>query len=207
MKQLFKITKTKQPVYWTKDEDAILLYHTSKQARRKRWSVLTKYLPNKNPYQCYLRHRAISPHIKRGAWSKEEDHELLTAFKLYGRNWKLISRKLRARNSKQIRDRYTNHLDPRLNRSRFTPYDDLMLIELHEKYGNRWSVISNKLNRPYDQVKNRFNASLKKNLEYYKAISSFDKKSECDTVNTNGKLSSEEPDMVNIFDLGSWGMN
>jgi myb proto-oncogene protein len=207
--QLFKISKIKKPVLWTKEEDSLLLRLTDRQPRRKRWRDVCLAIPDKSPYQCYLRYRAISPNIRRGAWTAEEDQELLRGYNKYGKDWRSIARTMKTRNSKQIRDRYTNYLDPGLCRISFTLEDDLKLIELHNMYGNRWSLIKERMNRPYDCIKNRFNTALKKNLKYYNMIAAIYNEMRSDATIASethfDNVYNENPEgVVKIFDLGSW---
>ena len=69
------------------------------------------------------------------------------------------------RTGKQIRDRYLNILDDRLNKNKFTKDEDDKIIELYEKFGNSWSKIAKYLiGRTGDMVKNRFYSTLGKTI-------------------------------------------
>jgi hypothetical protein len=166
---IFSITKTKKSATWTSEEDKILLSLTT--GTRNKWSEISKALNTKTPQQCFLRFRAIRPDIKKGSWAKEEDEELLIAFKKYGKKWKLIAKDMKTRSSKQVRDRYTNYLDPTLDMSDFTLNEDLKLLELIERYGNKWALIGKHfLGRSFYILKNRYNSGIKNNLRLYKTI-------------------------------------
>ncbi len=74
-------------------------------------------------------------------------------------NWSDLASRLGGRRTgKMIRDRWTNYLDPKIDRSPFTRDDDVALYEAHGRYGKRWAVISEKAygsRRSENHVKNR----------------------------------------------------
>ena len=56
--------------------------------------------------------------------------------------WSDIAKLLPGRVGKQIRERWQNHLDPTLKKTEWTIEEDLLLLELHKKQGNRWMMIA-----------------------------------------------------------------
>jgi myb proto-oncogene protein len=155
-----KDMKNKSLRQWTETEDKILLSLTNPNQRNK-WLDISKALGNKRPYECLLRYRSINPEIRKGPWTPSEDSTLLEAFKLYGRKWNRLAKVLRTRNAKQIRERYTNYLDPTIKQGNFTVEEDLLIFDLHRVYGNRWAKIHEYLpTRSADMIKNRFKSSI-----------------------------------------------
>ena len=70
---------------------------------------------------------------------------------------------LNTRNGKQIRDRFTNVLDPEIKKGKFSDEEDKLLIKLYISYGPKWAIISKSFpNRTADMIKNRFHSSIKK---------------------------------------------
>ena len=63
------------------------------------------------------------------------------------RKWSEISRimqeqfNITARNGKQCRERYHNHLRRGINKDKWTKLEENLLIGLHAQYGNRWALI------------------------------------------------------------------
>jgi len=91
----------------------------------------------------------------------------------YGPAWSKISKIVRSRNGKQIRDRYINVLDPSITKTKFTKEDDYRLICLYNQVGSKWATIASYFpNRTADMLKNRFHSSLKRkfNLEELKSF-------------------------------------
>lgn len=79
------------------------------------------------------------------------------------KRWSHISRLLSTgRSSKQCRERWSNQINPALNRSKWTEEEDNVILRLHKKHGNRWALIADSLpGRTDNMIKNRFNGSLK----------------------------------------------
>jgi hypothetical protein len=166
--QLFQIKKTDKNLLWTKDEDEILISNT-KVNGKNRWKEISKLIKGKSAYHCYLRFRAIHPDLKKGSWSREEDERIMLGVEQYGRGWSLIAKYLFTnRNAKQIRDRYTNYLDPDIKKGRFCLAEDLLILDLFTTYGPKWSLIQKHLKyRSTDAIKNRYNSSIKRNKQLY----------------------------------------
>lgn len=67
------------------------------------------------------------------------------------------------RNAKQIRDRYMNTLNPRLNKNDFTIKEEKNLLNCFEKFGRCWTKISKFFpGRTGEMIKNKFFSMNKK---------------------------------------------
>ena len=83
----------------------------------------------------------------------------------YGRNWAYFGTILHGRTGKQIRERYLNKLDPKINRKRFTQEDDQKIVELYLEKGPKWKEISTNFEgRPENMIKNRFYSHIRKKM-------------------------------------------
>ena len=51
---------------------------------------------------------------KKGRWSKEEDDKLVKAVAVLGRQWAKVAQHVPGRTEMQVRERYVNHLDPKV---------------------------------------------------------------------------------------------
>jgi hypothetical protein len=93
------------------------------------------------------------------------------------KKWKEIATFLPGRIGKQCRERWYNNVDPKLNKDKWTLSEDIQLMELHKEYGNRWVQIQKFMpGRIDNDIKNRFNASLKKYSTFDEYLESIDKK-------------------------------
>ena len=96
--------------------------------------------------QCRQRwYTTKKPGIHKGKWTPDEDHTLLQALDKYGHKWSLIANCLPGRTPPQCRERWHFFLSPDLDKSKFTSAEDELLCRLHEKHGNKWSLIAREM--------------------------------------------------------------
>ncbi len=163
--KIFNIKKVINQKKWTKEEDEELI-KLVKTHNGKKWKEIASNFHNKSPLQCFSRYKRIRPEIYKGSWKKEEDNLILSLIEKHGTSWSKISKIIKTRNGKQIRDRYINVLSPNLNKQKFTPEEDYLLLKLYSQYGPKWATIHTFFkNRTTDMIKNRFHSSLKKKYE------------------------------------------
>ena len=163
--KIFIIKKVINQKKWTQEEDNQLL-NLVKENNGKNWKEISTHFHNKNPLQCFSRYKRIRPELNKGSWKKEEDSLILNLINTYGNSWSKISKIIKTRNGKQIRDRYNNVLNPNINKNKFTVEEDNLILSLYEKFGTKWSkFISYFKNRTSDMIKNRFHTTLKKKYD------------------------------------------
>ena len=155
----------RKPNIWSPEEDAILIAK-SKEYGYKNWAAVASFIKGRSAIQCNARYKRIQPGLIKGAWTPEEDQELLRLYKYYGKNWSNISKSMPQRTGKQIRDRFLNALDDNLKKDKFSIEEDRKVVKWYKVYGNAWCRIAKKIKgRTGDMVKNRFYSSLKNHLD------------------------------------------
>jgi myb proto-oncogene protein len=161
---------TRKPINWTIEEDSLLISLTLLHQRK--WTIICKSFENKTHKQCHLRYLSINPSIKKGLWESAEDQKLLEGISLYGRKWSKVAKVCFSnRTPKQIRERYINYLDPEVKKGKFSLDEEIRILELHNRFGNKWKLISQFVpGRPSDAIKNRFNSSIKRNVKKLKVL-------------------------------------
>ncbi|CAN8074643.1 unnamed protein product [Agarophyton chilense] len=113
------------------------------------------------PYSITKRPRKRGT-VKR-LWTPQEDDRLRRLAKLRPENWNVIAESLPGRTGKQCRERWLNHLQDGIRKGFWTAKEDEIIILEQARRGNRWSDIARLLpGRSDNAVKNRFNATLKK---------------------------------------------
>ncbi|KAF7805497.1 Transcription factor MYB59 [Senna tora] len=107
----------------------------------------------------------VQQEIRKGPWTEQEDIKLVSFVGLFGdRRWDFIAKVSGLnRTGKSCRLRWVNYLHPGLKRGKMTPLEERLVLELHSKWGNRWSRIARKLpGRTDNEIKNYWRTHMRK---------------------------------------------
>ncbi|KAG0283346.1 hypothetical protein BGZ96_012280 [Linnemannia gamsii] len=104
------------------------------------------------------------PRSIKGPWTPEEDRQLrMLVNELGAEKWVLIASRLGSRTGKQCRERWHNHLDPKIDKSPFTAKEDELIFKLFAQFGSKWAEMSKMMpGRPDNAIKNHFNTSMQR---------------------------------------------
>ncbi|CAL5071080.1 unnamed protein product [Urochloa decumbens] len=108
---------------------------------------------------------APAAELRRGPWKVEEDLLLVNYIAAHGEGrWNALARCAGLRRTgKSCRLRWLNYLRPDLRRGNITASEQLMILELHSRWGNRWSKIAQHLpGRTDNEIKNYWRTRVQK---------------------------------------------
>ncbi|KAI4322170.1 hypothetical protein L6164_021889 [Bauhinia variegata] len=112
--------------------------------------------------------KMVQQEIRKGPWAEQEDLKLVNFVGLFGdRKWDFIAKVSGLnRTGKSCRLRWVNYLHPGLKRGKMTPQEERLVLELHQKWGNRWSRIAHKLpGRTDNEIKNYWRTFMRKKAQ------------------------------------------
>uniref|UniRef100_A0A5B6YT30 Putative transcription factor MYB24 n=1 Tax=Davidia involucrata TaxID=16924 RepID=A0A5B6YT30_DAVIN len=109
--------------------------------------------------------------LRRGPWTLEEDSLLIHYIACHGEGrWNLLAKCAGLkRTGKSCRLRWLNYLKPDIKRGNLTLQEQLLILELQSKWGNRWSKIAQHLpGRTDNEIKNYWRTRVQKQARQLK---------------------------------------
>lgn len=108
---------------------------------------------------------AAQQFLKKGPWTAAEDAILKDYVRKNGEgNWNALQKNSGLqRCGKSCRLRWVNHFRPNLKKESLSPDEEMLIVRLHAKFGNKWAHMAKHLHgRTDNEIKNYWNTRIKR---------------------------------------------
>ncbi|KAL0953089.1 hypothetical protein HGRIS_004361 [Hohenbuehelia grisea] len=131
---------------WTEQEDELLRDAVRKEDPDthppSKWHQIAKHVPNRTNKDCRKRWFAkFAAVVAKGGWSADEDERLIRAVETYGTKWSLVASEVVTRNNDQCAKRWSDTLNPSIDRTSWSPEEDAQLLQAVQVIGKSWTKI------------------------------------------------------------------
>ncbi|KNZ77566.1 Myb-related protein B [Termitomyces sp. J132] len=157
---------------WTAKEDQLLRDAVAKEdpdnPNPSKWHAIAKHVPNRTNKDCRKRWFAkMASDVVKGGWAPDEDEKLVKGIEKYGTRWSLVASVVQTRNSDQCAKRWTDTLNPAIDRTTWTAEADEILLQAVSEHGKVWTKIVKTYfpGRTGLSAKNRYNSITRFNAD------------------------------------------
>lgn len=134
-----------------------------------KWHAIAKHVPNRTNKDCRKRWFAkMASDVVKGGWAPDEDEKLVKGIERYGTRWSLVASMVQTRNSDQCAKRWTDTLNPAIDRTTWTADADELLLQAVNEHGKVWTKIVKTYfpGRTGLSAKNRYNSITRFNNDH-----------------------------------------
>ncbi|KAF8896031.1 hypothetical protein BD779DRAFT_1493546 [Infundibulicybe gibba] len=157
---------------WTAKEDQLLRDAVDREdpanPNPSKWHAIAKHVPNRTNKDCRKRWFAkMASDVVKGGWAPDEDEKLVKGIERYGTRWSLVASIVQTRNSDQCAKRWTDTLNPAIDRTTWSPEADELLLRAVNDHGKVWTKIVKTYfpGRTGLSAKNRYNSITRFNTD------------------------------------------
>ncbi|KAJ1868296.1 hypothetical protein LPJ78_000234 [Coemansia sp. RSA 989] len=157
---------------WTREEDQLLMVGVRVYGpNTESWPRIAMLVPGRTNKSCRKRwFHSLDPSLHKGPWTAEEDDLLRQRVAQYPSQWSRVAEGIPGRTDDQCAKRWRESLDPEIDRSKWRPEEDRLLLEKYAELGTQWQKIATFFQgRPGLHCRNRWR-------KIYRVISQKDKK-------------------------------
>ncbi|KAJ2686238.1 hypothetical protein H4R19_006729, partial [Coemansia spiralis] len=139
-----KLVFPKLRAAWTPEEDRLLkvgvrVYGPNTES----WPRIAMLVPGRTNKSCRKRwFHSLDPSLHKGPWTAEEDELLRERVVRFPSQWSRVAEGILGRTDDQCAKRWRESLDPEIDRAKWRPEEDRLLLEKFEELGTQWQKIA-----------------------------------------------------------------
>ncbi|KAJ2385365.1 hypothetical protein GGI05_004724, partial [Coemansia sp. RSA 2603] len=138
------LTFPKSRAGWTPEEDKLLrlgvaIYGPNTES----WPRIAMLVPGRTNKSCRKRwFHSLDPALHKGPWSADEDNLLRQRVSQYPSQWSRVAEGIPGRTDDQCAKRWRESLDPEIDRGKWRPEEDRLLLDKYAELGTQWQKIA-----------------------------------------------------------------
>ncbi|KAJ2763774.1 hypothetical protein IWQ57_005446, partial [Coemansia nantahalensis] len=139
-----KLVFPKLRAAWTAEEDRLLKIGVRAYGpNTESWPRIALLVPGRTNKSCRKRwFHSLDPSLHKGPWTAEEDELLRERVARFPSQWSRVAEGIVGRTDDQCAKRWRESLDPEIDRGKWRPEEDRLLLEKFEELGTQWQKIA-----------------------------------------------------------------
>ncbi|KAJ2073921.1 hypothetical protein GGI16_008781, partial [Coemansia sp. S142-1] len=139
-----KATFPKLRAAWTREEDSLLMVGVRVYGpNTESWPRIAMLVPGRTNKSCRKRwFHSLDPSLHKGPWTSEEDALLRQRVMQFPAQWSRVAEGITGRTDDQCAKRWRESLDPEIDRGKWRPEEDRLLLDKYKEYGTQWQKIA-----------------------------------------------------------------
>ncbi|KAJ1879286.1 hypothetical protein LPJ57_002924, partial [Coemansia sp. RSA 486] len=139
-----QLTFPKSRAAWTMEEDRLLRVGVAVYGpNTESWPRIAMLVPGRTNKSCRKRwFHSLDPTLHKGPWTAEEDDLLRQRVARFPSQWSRVAEGIPGRTDDQCAKRWRESLDPEIDRGKWRPEEDRLLLEKFAEFGTQWQKIA-----------------------------------------------------------------
>ncbi|KAI9506462.1 Homeodomain-like protein, partial [Coemansia spiralis] len=129
---------------WSREEDRLLMVGVRVYGpNTESWPRIAMLVPGRTNKSCRKRwFHSLDPSLHKGPWTADEDELLRERVAQFPSQWSRVAEGIQGRTDDQCAKRWRESLDPEIERGKWKPEEDRLLLEKFGEFGTQWQKIA-----------------------------------------------------------------